>query len=428
VKNIKTFRKQLLHWGAQFEVSCYFDNNGYSDCFTGSDFEVKFAAGVKTELLTTENKNAFDLLQEYTNIANNWLFGFLTYELKDQTENLTSGNMDHLLLPQIYFFQPNIIITIEIHHKIIIEVSDDIPYTTDHIFNSILGFYEEIEPEYREIPVSSRVSREDYIQQVQKIKKHIARGDIYEMNYCIEFFATADINPYDEFLKLMDISPTPYSAFFRCRDKYLICASPERFLKKKKSVIISQPIKGTYPRGSTIEEDEQLKYRLKQDLKERSENIMIVDLVRNDLSRIANRKSVKVEELCGIYTFPQVHQMISTISAGVNNKCISEILKHTFPMGSMTGAPKIEAMKLIEKYENTRRGLYSGAVGYITPEKGFDFNVVIRSIIYNAGSHYLSFMVGSAITSFSDPEKEYEECLLKASAIQKILNKQPQHA
>ena len=151
---------------------------------------------------------------------------------------------------------------------------------------------------------------------------------------------------------------------------------------------------------------------------------MIVDLVRNDLSRIAVKNTVKVDELFGIYTFDQVHQMISTISCEVKAETtIKDILQATFPMGSMTGAPKIRAMKLIEKFEETKRGLYSGAIGYISPEGDFDFNVVIRSIQYNTLKMYLSFMVGGAITIASDAELEYQECLVKAKALFEVLER-----
>ena len=204
---------------------------------------------------------------------------------------------------------------------------------------------------------------------------------------------------------------------------YLICASPERYLQKNSNKLLSQPIKGTIKRSPEPVEDAQLKIDLKTSLKEQSENIMIVDLVRNDLSRIAKRGSVTVEELCTIYSYKQVHQMISSISCELkDNITFTEIIKSTFPMGSMTGAPKVSAMKLIEHYESSKRGLYSGTLGYINPEGDFDFNVVIRSILYNTKNKYASFMVGSAITDKSVAEAEYEECLLKAKAMFEVLS------
>ena len=202
----------------------------------------------------------------------------------------------------------------------------------------------------------------------------------------------------------------------------MLSASPERYLKKVGEKVISQPIKGTAKRSFDIEQDAFLKKELKNSAKERSENIMIVDLVRNDLSHTATKGSVVVEELCQVYTFKQVHQMISTIISKVDATVSPvEIIKTTFPMGSMTGAPKVSAMKIIEELEVTKRGLYSGAVGYFTPTGDFDFNVVIRSILYDAKKQYLSFSVGSAITAQSIPENEYEECLLKAKAMFEVL-------
>jgi len=253
---------------------------------------------------------------------------------------------------------------------------------------------------------------------------NILKQYIYEVNFCQEFYAeNIEIDPLTIYLKLNEISPTPFSCFVKFKDKYLLSASPERFIKKEDNTIISQPIKGTAKRGKTKDEDDELKRSLQNDEKERNENVMIVDLVRNDLSKIALRNTVHVEELFGIQTFPQVHQMVSTITAELDKKNdFQEIINALFPMGSMTGAPKVSAMKLIEKYEKTKRGLYSGTVGYIDSNGNFDFNVVIRSILYNQKDNYLSFMVGGAITSMSDPYKEYEECLLKAKAMFQVLN------
>ena len=268
------------------------------------------------------------------------------------------------------------------------------------------------------------MSKEQYLKCVYEIKKHIQRGDIYEMNYCVEFFAeNTEIAPIQVYTNLNSISQTPFSCFYRNDTQYLMCASPERFIKKEGTKIISQPIKGTRKRGETAHEDQKLKQDLLEDAKERSENVMIVDLVRNDLSRSAKRGTVRVEELFGVYSFKQVHQLISTVSAELKEEIhFVDAIKNAFPMGSMTGAPKVRAMQLIEEFENTKRGLYSGAVGYISPSGDFDFNVVIRSILYSEQSKSVSFMVGSAITANSDAEKENEECLLKAEAMFQVLN------
>jgi para-aminobenzoate synthetase component 1 len=250
---------------------------------------------------------------------------------------------------------------------------------------------------------------------------HIQRGDIYEANFCMEFYAeNAAINPVAIYRQLNAISGPPFAVFFKNNKHFAMSASPERYLRKQGNKVISQPIKGTARRSDDLAEDQAIKNALQANEKERSENIMIVDLVRNDLSRTASKGTVKVAELCGAYSFKQVHHLISTVVCE-SEKPAEEILHTTFPMGSMTGAPKISAMTIIEKLEETRRGLYSGAIGYFTPEGGFDFNVVIRTILYNQADGYLSFSVGSAITSLSDPEMEYEECLLKAKAMRQVL-------
>ncbi len=273
------------------------------------------------------------------------------------------------------------------------------------------------------IDLRSRFSKEEYIETVKKVKEHINRGDIYVTNFCQEFYAEgAIIDPLSIFLRLNAISPNPFTAFFKLKDKYILSASPERFLAKRGGKLISQPIKGTSKRFTDPTEDEQSKQTLRVHSKELQENVMIVDLVRNDLTKSAKAGTVNTEELFGIYSFNQVHQMISTVICELR-KDISEVqsIKNSFPMGSMTGAPKISAMQLMEQYERTKRGVYSGAIGYFSPDGDFDFNVVIRTLLYNEAEKYLSFQVGSAITYHADPEKEYEECLLKAQAILEVL-------
>lgn len=186
-------------------------------------------------------------------------------------------------------------------------------------------------------------------------------------------------------------------------------------------------MKGTIKRNLVdFADDEKLKKELQLSAKDQSENVMVVDLVRNDLSKVCEDKTVKVDELFGIYSYPQVHQMISTISGQVKEGVsFSQIVEATFPMGSMTGAPKHRVMQLIDEFEESSRGIFSGSVGYIDDQGDFDFNVVIRSMMYNAATGYLSYQVGSGITFYSDPEKEWDECLLKGEAIKKVLTSQP---
>ncbi len=273
------------------------------------------------------------------------------------------------------------------------------------------------------IKIKPTVTKEDYIKKVNALKQHIQQGDIYEINYCITFEANdAVINPLSVYEKLNAISKASYSALAKFDSHYIISSSPELFLTKKGNTLITKPIKGTAKRGLTTLEDDVIKQYLQNNLKERTENIMIVDVARNDLSRIAKKGSVKVDKLCDIESYLQVHQMVSTVSCELKDDTRFEtIIQATFPMASMTGAPKIKAMQLIDEYELYNRGPYSGALGYIDENGDFDLNVLIRSIFYDEEKQYLSFTVGSAITAMCNPEDEYEECLLKAKAMMQVL-------
>ena len=429
LNNIPLFKKQLLQWASQFkEVS--FLNSNFSDNAVASKTNYNtyslLVAVDAVQKLTINNVNAFEQLKGFYEDQKDWLFGYFGYDLKNEIEKLSSANFDGLGFDEMIFFQPRLIFIVE-ENKLRVEFlsqfnsEEEIRISVDEIQNTLI--LEEENSNLIPVSIQPRVSKEQYLQAVYEIKKHIQRGDIYEMNYCVEFFAEqSKPNPIKIYTDLNEISRTPFSCFYRNENKYLMCASPERFIKKVGTKIISQPIKGTRKRGTNEQEDDQLKEELYNDSKERSENVMIVDLVRNDLSRTAKRGTVEVEELFGIYTFKQVHQMISTIVSEVKESIhFMDVIKNAFPMGSMTGAPKVRAMQLIEVFENTKRGLYSGAVGYISPDENFDFNVVIRSILHNATNGYTSFMVGSAITANSEAEREYEECLLKAEAMFQVL-------
>jgi len=374
----------------------------------------------------TPQENPFESLLGFYKKQKDWIFGYLSYELKDTIEKLSSDNTDRIGFPALHFFCPRFIFTIEQQNLCIFFRSElQTEASVLKVVKDILSSStEEQKREHVSIEIKQRISREEYLKAVNSIQMHIQIGDVYEMNFCQEFYVEdATIDAGAVFEKLNKLSKAPLSCYYKRHKKHLLCASPERYLKKTGNKLISQPIKGTSKRGATINEDRHLKSALLKDEKERSENIMIVDLVRNDLSKVAKRGSVKVEELCELYSFEQVHQLISTISCELDSDVsISDILKSTFPMGSMTGAPKIKAMQLIEQYEETKRGLYSGAVGYISPEGDFDFNVVIRSILYNENEQYISYIAGSAITSKSIPEKEYEECMTKAKAMYTVFS------
>ncbi|WP_299365026.1 anthranilate synthase component I family protein [Winogradskyella sp.] len=420
LKHPKRFKKQLLFWAQQFDNVVWIDSNDHKDKY--SQYDAILAVDALTSL-RTDYDNAFNSLNEYQQSTQDWIFGYLTYDLKNTIEDLKSNNFDGIKLPDIYFFQPKKLFLVkdgQVEIKYLKMVDDEIE---DDLRTIELSNNQKSGPLANGIKIKLRIHKDEYFEKVSTMLAHIQRGDIYEANFCQEFYAEhSTINTVETFNKLNEISQPPFATFLKCDDKYLLSASPERYITKDGNIVISQPIKGTAKRSTDKEEDQRLAKALSIDEKERSENIMIVDLVRNDLSHTAEKGSVKVEELCKVYSFLQVHQMISTITSRVS-KAVKpvEILKTTFPMGSMTGAPKISAMKIIEELEETKRGLYSGSVGYFAPNGDFDFNVVIRSILYNAKQNYISYSVGSAITSKSDPLKEYEECLVKAKAMREVL-------
>jgi para-aminobenzoate synthetase component 1 len=395
------------------------DSNQYQQEYSSYDWILAVDAFTS---IKTDYFNAFEDLKQYQQTIQDWIFGYLSYDLKNDIETLTSANFDGLEFPDLYFFQPKKLFLAkgnEIEIRYLNFCDDEFAADWDEI-KAVVTDFETFETH---VQIKQRISAENYREKVSKMLEHIHHGDLYEANFCMEFYAeNARIDPLETFLKLNEISKPPFAVFFKNYKQFLLSASPERYLKKEGELLISQPIKGTAKRFSDPIEDEESKNKLVADAKERAENIMITDLVRNDLSHTAQKGSVQVTELCGIYSFLQVHQMISTITSKLDPQyTVVDALKFTFPMGSMTGAPKISVMKIIEELEETKRGLYSGAVGYFTPEGDFDFNVVIRSILYNQQNQYLSFSVGSAITSLSVPEKEYEECLLKAKAMFEVL-------
>jgi para-aminobenzoate synthetase component 1 len=399
----------LLDFAKKFSNFCFLDNHDYEfdksyDCIAGCGVIRSVTSGEKSNLSS---------LDQFKSENNDWIFGHVSYELKNEIESLSSNNKDGIGFPDFYFFVPELIFILS-KETVKIGIYGNIDST--RIFQEIISIIPD--KNVIEKPVlKSSFSKEEYLKTIEKLQQHILRGDCYEICFCQEFFAeNIEVDPVNVFKRLNEISPNPFAAFYKLGEKYLLCASPERFLKKTGNCIISQPIKGTSKRSDKNIEAE--KSFLQKDEKERAENIMIVDLVRNDLSKICTEGSVSVKEFLKIYSFPHVHQMISTIQGKLREDVsFGKILSATFPMGSMTGAPKKRVMELIEKYEKTKRGLFSGTVGYINPEGDFDFNVVIRSILYNEKKRYLSIQAGSAITWKSIAEKEYEECNLKMEAM-----------
>ena len=438
ISDFKEMKQKVLSWVQQFDTFCFLDNHQYQiephteECLLAADIRRQIKADAGTAI-----KQLQDFIDEtnYRSDPDNtgccneahtgrWLFGHLGYDLKNEVEGFTSSKESGIQFPDLFFFEPEIIIRLS-KSEMVIEADD--PHKIFQDIKDITSIESSMVAADVPPKIQNRISKEEYIGTIKKLQEHILRGDCYEINYCQDFFAqNAIIDPVAVYKKLSTVSPNPFSALYKMNNQWLICASPERFLKKQGNKILSQPIKGTAKRIINDNNKNELsRDELLNSAKDRSENVMIVDLVRNDLSKVCNEGTVQVDELYGVYSFPQVHQMISTISGELKEKIsFTDILIATFPMGSMTGAPKNKVMQLIEKYEQTKRGIFSGAVGYFSPNGDFDFNVVIRSIMYNADTSYLSFQTGSAITFYSDPEKEWEECLLKAGAIKMVLEDQ----
>lgn len=413
---------QLLSWAAEQKYFSFLNGNEYP-ALHGSFSDILF---VGRRSYVESDENSFARLDHLIQQSDDWLYGYFSYDLKNEIELVESKNPISIPVNHLGFYVPETIIHLTVN-DIIIESFDDPDALYQEIFsNEKASKFHASPTDGHEQSIGSltpSTSKKQYLNHVQKIKSSIVEGEFYEMNYCIEFSSEVkSFDPLGCYLQLNELSPMPFSAFLRFGEVYLICASPERFIKKDRDTIISQPIKGTIRRSSDENEDDALRTALRNSEKERAENLMIVDLVRNDLAKSAQAGSVKVDELFGIYTFERVHQMISTISAKHNQEIsTTDIIKHAFPMGSMTGAPKVRVMQEIESLEHSARGLYSGAVGYFSPDQDFDFNVVIRSIMYNSETGKISFHVGSAITYDSDPEYEYNECLLKAESLLEVL-------
>lgn len=413
VKDLPNIKEQILHWINQFSVCSFLDNHQYHSAH--HSVECIAAAG---EIGIIKGANTAQEIDEFYQTNQDWLFGHFAYEYNAKHIN-SKQQKTPINFSDAFFFRPDHIITLN-EESVIIESYSLLP---DLVFEQIIAINKtsgSIVP----IGITAGMSKETYIGTIQQLQAHIQQGDCYEINFCQEFYsAKAAVDPITLYEQLTALSPTPFACYYKENNAHLICASPERWLKKQGNQIISQPIKGTVKRALTNPtKDAALKKELLESSKDRSENVMVVDLVRNDFSRVCEAGTVIVDELFGIYSFPQVHQMISTISGHLMDGIgIKELIETGFPMGSMTGAPKKKVMELIRQYEPIERGIFSGAVGYITPNKDFDFNVVIRSLLYNSQNQYLSYLVGSGITIYSNPELEYEECLLKARAMETVL-------
>lgn len=405
--DVKSLKQKIIHHSRAFDYSVLLNSNSES-----TENEFIYAYGC-IAFLSSSNQS----LKKLDNFMNDkdWLFGFFSYDLKNEIENLMSSNYIFHSIPNIFFFKPKVVV-IARNGLLTFEVCSDLD--PEQELNNILNY----KPNALEKKIDNlipRVSKKKYLKNVKSIKEHIKKGDVYELNYCIDYYSeNSIIDPCNVYNRLNSLTESPMSTLFKFKEINIISSSPERYISRRKNKVFSQPIKGTARRNSNELIDKEIRSLLTKNIKEKAENHMIVDIVRNDLSRISKKGKVKVTELGKLYSFKNVHQLISTIECEIdNNTLVSKIIESTFPMGSMTGAPKIKSMKLIDEFENVSRGIYSGSVGYFMPNGDFDFNVVIRSIIYDSNNAKLNLNIGSAITYNSTAENEYEECQLKAEAM-----------
>lgn len=408
----------MLNWANQFNICSFLANHQYNSTHhyqeillgVGSSKQVHYAADTDIETIST-----------FIKMQQDWIFFHLSFEAVSIMKGEQPWSIDKIGFPPLTFFVPRYVIRFSSENIEIGSLEED----HDEIYQQIIcaSIFDEIKRQ--SIEIKSAISKDSYLNKVEGLLAHIQRGDCYEINFCQEFYNNnAVIDPLQTWHSLCKISPNPFSVYYKVESAYLLSASPERFLCKKGNKLISQPMKGTIRRDlENLDHDEALRYSLQHSKKDQMENVMVVDLVRNDLSRVCHEGTVYVSELFGIYTFPQVYQMVSTVEGVVQEGVtFMDIINACFPMGSMTGAPKHRVLELIRVFEDEPRGLFSGSVGYITPEGDFDMNVVIRSILYNEVTNYVSFMTGSGITALSDAEQEYEECLLKGAAIREVLS------
>lgn len=411
-------KHEMLDWAQQFSIFLFLDSNNYTDKY--SRYACMLAIGAYDHIAFT----SLEEVQQWHDTNKDWLFGHIAYDYKNELERkLSSAHQGKMGFDNLYFFQPEIVCTVNTELTQI--TISSLGITPLEVYKTLLFAMPDEEPaSLPKLQFKQRIDKTQYLQTIDRLRNHIADGDCYEINFCNEGYCeNADVSPLEVFYALNKLSPAPFAAFYRNDEAYMMCASPERYLRKDGSIITSQPIKGTAKRGVDEAQDVQIKQALHNSIKDRAENVMIADLVRNDLARSCETGSIEVNELFGIYTFPQVHQMISTVSGTLKTDApFTDAVRYSFPMGSMTGAPKINVMQLIEQYEQARRELFAGTVGYISPAADFDFNVIIRSLFYNAETKYLSYQTGGAITYDSQSEQEWEEMRLKAWALERIFS------
>lgn len=406
-------KQKLLHWAAKHPFCVFLDScNTEIDRYGNYDFLI----GISTNQTCPRFQNLQSLESAISEKPFAWRFGVFGYELKKQLNFKPFVSLPTAIeFPEMYFFEADIVIAKRKGSK---WLSFEIGYS-ETIFEEI----QNTNPENYSISgfdaFVSNFTQQSYQETIDKLRSHIKAGDSYEINLSQNFVATVSLtHPEALWEKMIAVSPTPFAGFAKWEHQYLLCASPERFLQLRSGRLLTQPIKGTIARGKDAKEDQQNSETLRNSEKERAENVMIVDLSRNDLYRSSEVNSVQVPHLFEVQRFPQVLHLVSTIT-GQKRKDLHPIhaIRNAFPPGSMTGAPKAKTCELISKYEMKQRGIYAGSFGYFAPGGDFDLNVVIRSLVYDAKTEVLSYHVGGAITWDSDPKAEFEETLLKAKGI-----------
>ncbi|MEY3343867.1 MAG: Aminodeoxychorismate synthase component 1 [Bacteroidota bacterium] len=411
--DLSDVRNRVKQLARQYGTYAFFESHGSTVPLTGNRYEFIAMLGVGEEIKCVSN--ALEQIRPFINqhrSQNNWVFCALSYELKNEIEQLSSRSEEPVPFPLAHCFVPEVVVTIDETGLLCIHSNLQEP---KDIFHKIMNGEKCTTYKDPKFHVKKKISRSAYRLAFEKTMSHIKRGDTYELTLCQQAeLGFDDCDPISLHEKFSSISPNPFSVIYKSEGKAVVCTSPERFLQCDHERLLSQPMKGTAKRSSNEEEDLKLKNELANSRKERSENVMIVDLVRNDLSKVAQKNSVKVEELFGVHTFPKSHQMISTVTCKLKTGMdFTDIIQAAFPMGSMTGAPKVSSMKIIDQVEDFRRGMFSGSIGFMAPGCYFDMNVVIRTILLDLENKRAALTAGGAITFGSAVESEWEECLTK---------------
>jgi len=411
----ENLKERFLYLYGDFPYSAWLDSNGNTQDTYG---KYEFIAGCADHLAFTK-KNDKEFLSYYPGL----LFGGLSYPALQQTEPIQEAlKPDRISFPPFFFFAPQFILRKSYGESFVIVEAEE-PEAWIQKLES-LHIPEDV---FLPFPCSEKpesgISVQAYKDKVLQIQSYITEGLVYEANLSRNLYVSAELkNPHCIFPLWVKNSPSPFSAYFKWEHLYVYSSSPERFMANRSGKLISQPIKGTARRMDDLVTDLKVQASLQASQKDRAENLMIVDLVRNDLNKSCIPGTVEVPELCGLHSFPWVHHLISTITGTLRNDLSpEEALLYAFPPGSMTGAPKVSAMKIINNLEPEGRGLFAGCIGYKEAKDSFDFNVIIRTLIYDAKQHLLAYHAGGAVTIDSDPAEEYDETVAKAAGLKRWL-------